>query len=228
MKYLLLLVTLVSFSYNGVGQNKSDLLEVSTQNNTYVEKMLKISSPLTLDSKSFYLDEQWNHIMILTKTNEVLHTTGRINLARMYAEIIVNRHVRRLNENKVKALIVNGSTLIKVGSDKIEDRNISSFMDVLSVGKLTLLEAYKIGFKVEEHAYSGVVRDEIAFLSSDFYYTEDFDVFIPVNGKRDILRIMADKRTEVENFIKVNKLKLHQRKNLSALFDYYNSLVDVP
>ena len=180
---------------------------------------------MTLDYKSLYLDEQWNHLMIMTKTNEVLHSTGRINLVRKVVEILVDRHVRQLNESKVKALIVNGSRVLKVSGSKIEDMSTSSYMGILSTGKLNLLEAHKIGFRIEEHAYSGVVKDETPVLLSDFYYTTDFKKYNRLGGKKEILSLMDDKRAEVERFIKINKLKLGQKKSLAILFNYYNSLL---
>ncbi len=223
MKYFLAL-TLASVTAYATCQTKEDLLQISTLNAAYVEKMNSISSPMTLDYKALYLDEQWNHMMIMTKTNEVLHSTGRINLVRKVVEILVDRHVRQLNENKVKALIVNGSRILKVSGSKIEDLSTSSYMGILSTGKLNLLEAHKIGFRIEEHAYSGVVRDETPVLLSDFYYTIDFDKYNRLSGKKQILSLMEDKRTEVERFIKINKLKLGQKKSLAILFNYYNSL----
>lgn len=224
MKLLLVLTLLVQISYCSLGQSKADLLQISTLNNAYVEQMQSISSPITLDRKSLYLDKEWSHVMIMTKDNQVFHSTGRINLVRMYVEILVDRHTRKLNENKVKALIINGSRIIRVPAKNIEDRSTTSYMSILSTGKMTLLEGYKIGFKVEEHAYSGVVRDETAFVSSDFYATSEFNTFTRISGKKDILSLMQDKKTEVETFIKINKLKLQQGGNLSILFNYYNSL----
>lgn len=224
MKYILVFTLLASVASHGTCQTKEDLVQISNLNDVYVEKMHSISSPMTLDYKSFYLDEQWNHIMIMTKSDEILHTTGRINLVRKAVEILVERHIRKLNESKVKALIVNGSRIIKVSGSKIEDMSTSSYMGILSTGKLNLLEGHKIGFRIEEHAYSGVVRDETAVLVSDFYYTEDFKTYNRLGGKKDILALMEDKSSEVENFIKINKLKLHQKKSLAVLFNYYNSL----
>ncbi len=224
MKYFLSITLLAGAITYGTCQSTEDLLQIAKLNNEYVEKMNEISSPMRLDYKSLYLDEQWNHIMIMTKTNEILHSTGRINLVRKAVEILVDRHVRQLNEAKVKALIVNGSRILKVSGSKIEGMNTSSYMGILSTGKLNLLEAHKIGFRVEEHAYSGVVRDETPILLSDFYYTDDFKTYYLLSGKREILSLMEDKRTEVERFIKINKLKLHQKKSLSILFNYYNSL----
>ena len=153
-----LLLTFLAFNQS-IGQTKADLVEVSSLNREYVEKIHSISTPLSLSKKSLYFDENWKHVVIITKDNEVLHTNGRINLVRMLVEILVEKHVRRLNESRVKALIFDGDKIVKIPGSRIEDRRISSYMHVLADGHITLLEAYKIGFKTESDGYSGVVVD---------------------------------------------------------------------
>lgn len=209
-----------------IGQTKEDLVDVSSLNKEYVEKINSISSPLSLSKKSFYLDQDWRHVVIVTKENEVLHSSGRINLVRMLVEILVEKHVRRLNESKVKALIFDGDKIIRIPGSRIEGRNISSYMHVLADGHLTLLEAYKIGFKTESDGYSGVVVDEKMILESEFFYTADFKTFNKLKGKKEILSLMQDRKVDAENLIKENKLKLDERRDLAVLFEYYNNFFD--
>ena len=63
-------------------------------------------------------------------------------------------------------------------------------------------------------------------LESDFYYTTDFKTFNKLKGKKEILSLMQDRKSDAENLIKQNKLKLDQRRDLAVLFEYYNNLFD--
>lgn len=224
-KPLIITFFLISISQS-LAQSKEDLAQVSSLNKEYVEKIHSISTPLALSKKSFYLDQDWSHVVIITKEDEVLHTNGRINLVRMLVEILVEKHIRRLNESRVRAMIFDGDKILRIPANKIEDRSISTYMHVLTDGQITLLEAYKIGFKTESDGYSGVVVDEKMILESDFYYTADFKTFSKLKGRKEILSLMQDKKTDVENLIKENKLKLDQRRDLAVLFEYYNGFFD--
>ncbi len=225
MKTFLSAITLL-ISFYGLTQTKDDLNKVTSINGEYLEKIHSISTPLSLTKKSFYLDEDWNHMVIITRDDEILHANGRINLVRMLVEILVEKHIRRLNESRVRALIFDGDKIMRIPASRIEDRRISSYMQVLSDGQVTLLEAFKIGFKTESDGYSGVVVDEKMILESDFYYTTDFSSFNKLKGKKEILSIMEDQKSAAEVFIKDNKLKLDQKRDLAVLFDFYNDFFD--
>ena len=45
-----------------------------------------------------------------------------------------------------------------------------------------------------------------------------------INGKRDMYKAMADKKSEVKRFVKENKLKIRKEEDLIEIISYYNKL----
>ncbi len=225
MQHLLHFATYLGIVHALVGQPMLDLSRIDSMETDMVSKVLSISSPHAITSKSFYLDEHWDHLVIVTNDYEMLHTSGRINLVRKLIEIKVQNKPRKLHENKVRAVLVNGSSIIKVNADKIEGERETKYMKVLSHGRYTLLEGYSIGFKtIGEGALDpGIGGQEKPFLATDLYYTTDFKRFNRLKNNNSIYSLFEDKIDDVKEYVDNNNLKLKKSRDASLLFDYYNS-----
>ncbi len=225
MKFFLHVIVYLGIMYALPGQSQIDLARIASMEADHVDRIHSISSPYAITSRSFYLDENWDHLIIVTNDYEMLHTSGRINLVRKLIEIKVQNKPRRLNESKVRAVLVNGVRIIKVNADKIKGENETKYMKVLSNGRYTLLEGYSIGFKtIGEGALDpGIGGQEKLFLDTDLYYTTGFKQFTRIRSNNSIYSLLEDKIDDMKKYVDNNNLKLKKNRDVSLLFDYYNS-----
>ena len=70
-------------------------------------------------------------------------------------------------------------------------------------------------------------RDATIYKKSAVFYNNGGEL-IEVKGKKDILAALDDKRTEVEDYIKTNRLGTRSDFDIARIFDYYNSLFPQP
>ena len=120
-------------------------------------------------------------------------------------EAKVGNRVRKLHFQRLAALIIDGRKFMPISGDKIEKESSNVFMEIRSIGKVTLLEKYKIGFKTTGGSsfnpeISSVDRP---FLDSDLYYSFDLKTIkkLPA-GKNSILKILQDSEQKADSFMK--------------------------
>ena len=184
-------------------------------------------------SKSQFSTEEWHEGYIVTTEKDTI--TGLVNYD-MEANIVQvsrKKNVKAFSSYKVFYFEI---------FDKIR-QNYRQFytlpyalktsyktpiiFEVLYEGNLSLLAREKIVQEVANNnaqAWSNV-RVVQPRIDHDFYFVDRKGNITYYNGQRsDLLRILSDKRGEVKDFIKENKLKPNLMRDLIRITSFYNSI----
>ncbi len=99
------------------------------------------------------------------------------------------------------------------------------FFELLSEGELSLLNREKITQRSVYYPSFGGGWTTTTFVLEDEYYildqkTEKVMAFDP--NTQDISQFMASKRTQVQDFIRNNRIKANEKMGLMRVFEFYN------
>ncbi len=186
------------------------------------------STPLSeLQKKQFLYPEWKTGKVVLTDSSEKQVPDLRYN--------IVLQEMQFLKGNKVFA-ITQPASFQTIYLDKHKFRFIQykkkntnpaySFLEILSEGKINLLLLREKSFKPGTPAqpYKEAVPDDYPTRKTYFVQINNE---IPVEIKlrrRKIMALFNDKKEQMENFRKEQRINMNNQKELIQLFDYYNSL----
>jgi len=128
----------------------------------------------------------------------------------------------QLIKERVDSFSFPAHSFINIGTDSSLSEGLSSgFYEVLSTGKINLLARHTKNIQA-------TVRDvvETKVFSKDHHFVRSNHVYIEINSKKALLKQMNDKRKELQQFIKQNKL--NYRKNgeeaMVKIVEYYNQI----
>ncbi len=116
-----------------------------------------------------------------------------------------------------------GNMIFENGFPDIDGNEMRTYYQVLSSGKMNFLKHYRSLVKESSEFGKGMVR---RFVMYENYYLAQKNggiVKIAIN-KEDILKILAEKSTEIEGFITKNKLKIKKPEDVIKVVEFYNSL----
>lgn len=100
-----------------------------------------------------------------------------------------------------------------------------TFFELLAEGKLTLLAKEALEYKNYSSGYYGYGSiSRLVLVNKYFVLNEKGNIEIFSGLKKVLIDLMANRDDEIKKFIKVNKLNLESKYDLSRIFDYYNSL----
>ena len=107
------------------------------------------------------------------------------------------------------------------------DDKMKGFFEMLSSGKLNLMNYSKTWIK--QPTYNAALnvgsKDTEIIREEKLYAARDGKAQKFSASKKSLLELMADKKTEMEAFLKQTQPDLKNRMQLVRVFDYYNSLV---
>jgi len=100
------------------------------------------------------------------------------------------------------------------------------FFELLAEGKLSLFSRESIKYSISPDAKSFYSNTDEGVLVLSYFLTEKGDASVkPFNGnKHDLVRMMGDQGSKVEEYIKHNKLRLRMKNEFAQIIAYYNSL----
>ncbi len=106
----------------------------------------------------------------------------------------------------------------------------SSYFHVIYKGKIELLKRYYV--KIVNNTYvsnymggGGDGRNHYSVKSEYFFRTNGDEAARELGGKKkDILKLMADCKDKIEEFIKENKINVKNGEDVEEIIKYYNSL----
>ncbi|MDX2415517.1 MAG: hypothetical protein QNK33_10035 [Bacteroidales bacterium] len=106
----------------------------------------------------------------------------------------------------------------------------SSYFHVICKGKIELLKRYYV--RIVNNTYvsnymggGGDGRMHYSVKSEYFYRTNGDEAARELGGKKkDILKLMADCKDKIEEFIKENKINVNNDEDVEEIINYYNSL----
>lgn len=220
----------ILFSFSAMAQSNSveAWREMSVKLETTNEKLANISSIINFGGrarKDVYLDSDWSSGAIYTKEKEFLNCVVRYNIHKDRMEIKLGSHVRNLMKNKINGIIIGEDLFVLMAS---EDKSTHSYHKVLAEGELTLTYKYNLtthssGGGSALHPNLGS-KQEYRVNKKMFYFQTGKSALKFKKGKKNVLKILANHRVEIEDFAKSRGIGFKKEKDLIKLFNKYNEL----
>ena len=141
-------------------------------------------------------------------------------------ELVIHDHLRRLQllKEKVTSFNLFNNDFINIEKNSLSSKLLSSgFYNLLYKGKISLLKKQVKSLREEISANIELLH---FVQEKDYYYFKKGDEFFLIKSKRNLIALMADKKKEVQLFIKTNNLsfKSDRQNMLIRTITYYDSL----
>ena len=113
--------------------------------------------------------------------------------------------------------------LFRSGFKPINENTVKSYYEVLSDGKIIFVKRI-IKTIMEEAGYNSAQISK-TFIEKPYYYIvkDNLPLSVKLNLK-DIVALLPDKATELNDYSKKNKLNLKDQIDVAKLISFYNSL----
>jgi hypothetical protein len=101
------------------------------------------------------------------------------------------------------------------------------FFELLEEGKMTLLTREQLEYRTYSSPYYfGGSYSRLVLVYRFFFLDEKGNITEFLGKKNDLLARMGNKAEEVEKFMRVNRLDITDRNEMTRIVDYYNSLFE--
>ena len=217
MKYfnLLLLFFVLQNPFSGFTQLPNanhHLTEKGGNSNNGIYFLLKESFPKNKKGQLF-LNKKWQKGIVTDYQNNQFNIPVRF---RVYQEEMQVQHIgktKALQAQQVKKIEFDNRIFI-ASNFLINGENFMSFFEVINNGKLQLLSQYET-----------VEKNGICNIKSIFYSKKGKNPAEKITLKKKyILELMRDYKSEIQSFMKKEKINLKESNDVIKLFKYYNSL----
>ena len=130
-----------------------------------------------------------------------------------------------LPKTKIKRAEFGGQVFTYEDMDS-NDGSPKSFMQVLTEGKATLLERFRVIFYEAEEAkgFADAKPARFGDLSETYYISINNAPAKKINSNKSLLEVLGDKRKEIENYVSKQKISYKKVDDLKKIIAYYNSL----
>ncbi|WP_299212777.1 hypothetical protein [uncultured Dokdonia sp.] len=177
----------------------------------------------TIDGTVYLYDEWSNDGTVSSEETSVRLDNLNFNAQRnAFQSQIGKDSIFTFNFRNLKEVHINDKKFKSVFSPVHKNNRV---FEVLAANKdFSIYKDYRIEIKEgNPNPQRGSSNDKF-LLRYDYYVQqgENFDKFQLKKSK--LLKVMGDKATEVETYIKSNKLKVKKAEDFSKIMDYYNSL----
>jgi hypothetical protein len=129
----------------------------------------------------------------------------------------------QLNSKKISEFTLPGHHFIRLGKNDMNNSRIinTGFYEILYNGYNSVLK--RVIKTIEDDLSSGEVVERVIH-QSDYYYFKKDNAIYPAENKKDITAIFSDRKKEVQQFIRKNKLNLRKDKEnvLLRIASYLN------
>lgn len=98
------------------------------------------------------------------------------------------------------------------------------FFELLAEGKLTLLTREALEFKTYSSPYYLGSYSREVLVYHYFFLDSDGEITEFKGSKADLLNMMGKQSSEVEKYMKANRLKIDDRNDFARIVIYYNSI----
>ncbi len=99
------------------------------------------------------------------------------------------------------------------------------FFELLAEGKMTLLCRENVEYRNYSNSFYSYGTSTRLVLVYHYFLLNETGTIEPFDGKRaDLIRLMGNKGSLVEKYIKSNKLDLTERNEFTQIIQYYNTL----
>jgi hypothetical protein len=105
----------------------------------------------------------------------------------------------------------------------IDNQNQNNFYQVLSEGSVSLLKSIRKTISVNKNDVSGEVEKQFD-LYEDYYIFSNNQLRRLKKEKEFVLKALAEKKDDIETFLKSNAINFKNLNDIIKLFRFYNSL----
>jgi hypothetical protein len=174
-----------------------------------------------LDGQPYYLTTTWLNAKVDYDGNAYDSVQVMYNL--VTDELIVlnsdGTSKIRLLKDRVASFDIDGHHFVNVAADSMRTNLQKGFYDVVADGHTTMLVRRT---KLIETLLSSTVEYRVS--SKDRYYLRINDKYVQVRTKNDVLNALGDKKKELRQFIKANKIRFRRNPELGMqqIVTFYN------
>ncbi len=181
-----------------------------------------------------YPDWRQSNVMLYEDDKLIENHLVRYDMQDDNLEFKFGNDVRVLKGSKVKSFVSldsvnNAPSFYMNGKDFVNKDNVpfDGFLQILSDGKMPLLKRYEVYVKQPDYNIALNVGsiDYKIIKKTQYYYLNNGKLYLIPGSKGRILKLFGDEKDNVNKFMKLNKVQVSQEHHLSAVFNYYNSLV---
>lgn len=187
-----------------------------------------------------YLDTTWQAGMIKfynrpgvsLKSDSLAGVPIRLDLSANEVEVRAGANdIRVVKAAAIRYVDMNNafgsvSRFVNVHEYQGDAESLTGFFELLLSGKLGLLQYPSVYIKKANYnvALNSGTKDDEFVKKMDWYvdYNRKATKFSP--GKKALLELMADKKEQIDAFLKTEKPDLKSRAGLQSVFAYYNKL----
>ena len=179
-----------------------------------------------------YLNKEWNQATFLLYQSEKMIEgyPAKFDIQSDLFEVKTNNGIKILDNSKVKNVVwidsltslpdyfVNGKEY------RIEGVPSTGILEIVVDGIFPLFKKTELFVKEPTYnvAFDVGSRDKKIFQKEIMYYGKDKDL-MRVKNKKDVLAAAGGRATEVEAFVKSNKLNLNKETDLKRVFEFLNA-----
>lgn len=248
MRLLLLCLCLLITSTAAFSQGQTDMMAQSTRDrinfsnlsvpNTGTMWGIKGESGQLIGNP--YLDTTWQagvvkfygKVGVVSAADSLAGVPVRLDLVSHEVEIWAGASdIRAAQAPQVRYVVMNnnaGGTSLFVNAREFrgEADALTGFLEVVAPGSLTLLEYPYIHVKRANYnaALNVGTKDDELVKAKSWYVVQNKKASKFSPGKKAVLELMADRKEQIEAFLKTEKLDLKAKPDLKSVFAYYNSL----
>ncbi|MBN2663125.1 MAG: hypothetical protein JXR68_05705 [Bacteroidales bacterium] len=190
----------------------------------------------TAPKGSVYLAKDWKTAtIVLRDSSYITNVKANYNFYSKYVEILQNDTVKLLNFSKVDWLIFNGiisTDFYENGSNfmlNYPELGQCDFVQVLARGN-TATFIDKLGLDLIAANYNTAIdagnTSDTYVLKHEYFVIKNNELIKIRKTKGSVLSTFSDKKDELKIFIKNNKLKMKNPKDIAQVVNYYNSLYE--
>ncbi|MEZ5199131.1 MAG: hypothetical protein R2764_22935 [Bacteroidales bacterium] len=178
---------------------------------------------------SMYLDDEWKTATVILKDNTVKENLSiRYNIYTQQMQFIQNSDTLAFgNPVEIASVVFDGRTFI-FSSFYCNDQVKQGYFEVMCGGECKLLLHRCIKYKYVEECSdpnTEFVKEEY-FLGKKFYILRnDQPAIVLPNKKNDVVDLLSNSNVDIKSYIRENKIKINQEKDLIKLFHFYNSQI---
>lgn len=96
--------------------------------------------------------------------------------------------------------------------------------ELLTEGKMTLLCRESVEYRTYSNSFYYGMSTRLVMVYQYFLLNEDGSIQPFVGKRADLIRLMGNQGTQVEKYIRANKLDITDRNEFTQIVQYYNSL----
>ncbi len=194
---------------------------------------LESSEPIELEGNPYW-DEHWGlaSVEISGRKELVEGNYVRYDIYRDEVEFNLKDGVKVLPGGKVVSIVWQDSVfsiprfLVRANQFQENGVPLTGFVEILVDKEMTLLKRSVLD--LQQPTYNpalDVGRKNPRIVKGHQYYISINNNLTRLKSKKDIKEVMPNFKSEVENFIKKNSIKVNSENDLIKLVEYYNTLM---